>query len=318
MKTQINMTTSASDLERFPDREAFLELIGDFDGVELMCFEQDERQIIPKERVIGLHMACPNCWVDFWNGDLSACRKVMDSDENIRAVFGGLEPEALLAHFRRELAHARDYGAEYVVFHASDCSAEEEFTGRYAHSDEEVIDACCSLLNALMPEDGEGPALLLENLWVPGLRFTEPKLTERMLEGVRYPNKGIMLDTGHLMHTNPHLRTQSEYLAYINGLLDRHGELCSRIRGIHLNQSLTGALMRRTMREPPEMLPTYAERCGQVFTYVFQLDRHRPFTCPGVRELIERIGPEYLTFEFISNDLQEHRRLLRAQLRALG
>lgn len=317
MKTQINMTTSFTDMDRFPDRAAFLDLLQGFDGVELMCFEPDERQIIPPERVIGLHMACPPYWVDFFNGDLDACRRVMDSDENIIAAFGGLEPDALLGHFRRELEHAKEYGAEYLVFHVSDCSAEEAITGRYAHSDAEVIDASCALLNALMPEDGIGPALLLENLWEPGLRFTEPEMTARLLEGVRYPNKGIMLDTGHLMHTNPFLRTQREYLAYIHEMLDRHGALCKEIRGVHLNQSLTGALMRRYMREPPEMLPTYAGRCGQIFEYVFQVDVHRPFTCPGVRELIERIAPEYLTFEFISNDEKEHRRMLKAQKRAL-
>ncbi len=318
MKTQINMTTSFTDMDRFPDRTAFLDLLEGFDGVELMCFEPDERQIIPKERVIGLHMACPPWWVDFWNGDMETCRRVMDSDENIRAAFGGLEPEALLAHYRRDLEHAREYGAEYLVFHVSDSDAEETITNRYRHTDAEVIDAACALLNALMPENGDGPALLLENLWEAGLRFTDPEMTERLLDGVRYPNKGIMLDTGHLMHTNTSLRTQGESLRYIHEMLDRHGDLCRYIRGVHLNQSLTGALMRRYMREPPEMKPTYAERNWQVFEYVFQIDRHRPFTCPGVKELVERIDPEYLTFEFISNDEKEHRRMLRAQKRALA
>ena len=318
MKTQINMTTSYTDMDRYPDRKTFLELIEDFDGVELMCFEPDARQIIPKERVIGLHMVCPPYWVDFWRGDLAACRRVMDSDENIRAAFGSLDRASLLEHYRRDLEHAREYGAEYLVFHVSDCSTEEAITGRYVHSDAEVIDASCELLNELMPPDGNGPALLLENLWEPGLRFTDPEMTARLLEGVRYANKGVMLDTGHLMHTRPELRTQREYLAYIHEMLDLHGALSKSVRGVHLNQSLSGALMRRYMRHPPEMKPTYAERNGQIFEYIFQIDRHRPFTCPGVRELIERIAPEYLTFEFISNDLPEHRRMLRAQLRALA
>ncbi len=318
MKTQINMTTSFTDMDRFPDRAAFLDLIEGFDGVELMCYEPDERQIIPKERVIGLHMVCPPWWVDFWNGDLETCRRVMDSDENIAAAFGGMEPEALLAHYRRDLENAREYGAEYLVFHVSDSDAEETITNRYRHTDAEVIDAACSLLNALLPADGSGPALLLENLWEPGLRFTDPEMTARLLDGVRYPNKGIMLDTGHLMHTNPKLRTQKEYLAYIHEMLDLHGSLCGAIRGVHLNQSLTGALLRRYMRNPPEMKPTYPERNWQVFEYVFQIDRHRPFTCDGVKELIERIAPEYLTYEFISNDEKEHRRMLRAQQRALA
>ena len=318
MKTQINMTTSYTDMDRYPDRETFLELIEPFDGVELMCFEPDERQIIPKERVVGLHMACPPYWVDFWNGDLTACRRVMDTDENIAMTFGGMDRNALLEHYRLDLAHAREYGAEYMVFHVSDCCAEEAITGKYVHTDAQVIDASCALLNELFEDVQDGPALLLENLWEPGLRFTDPEMTARLLEGVQYPNKGIMLDTGHLMHTNTALRKQKESLEYIHSMLDLHGELCHTVRGIHLNQSLTGALMRRYMRNPPAMLPTYAQRNGQIFEYIFQIDVHRPFTCPGVGELIERIDPEYLTFEFISNDLREHKRMLRAQLRALG
>lgn len=317
MKTQFNITTSYCDLDRYPDRAAFLSMLDGFDGVELMCFEEDVRGIISKENVIGLHMVCPNFWLDFWNGDLEACRREFDTDENCFAYYGGNSREALLSHFRRDLENARRYEAEYVVYHVCDCNVEETLTGKYRHTDAEVIDASCELLNELFPTDYDGPALLLENLWEPGLRFTNPKMTARLLEGVHYPNKGLMLDTGHLMHTKPSLRTQGEYLNYIHKMLDLHGDLCQHIRGIHLNQSLSGSYMLRTMKNPPQILPSYAERSRQIFEYIFKVDLHRPFTCPGVKELIERIAPEYLTFEFISNDLQEHKRMIRQQKRAL-
>ena len=141
------------------------------------------------------------------------------------------------------------------------------------------------------------------------MRFTDPEMTARLLEGVRYPNKGIMLDTGHLMHTNTALRTQKESLEYIHSMLDLHGELCHAVRGIHLNQSITGALMRRYMRNPPAMLPTYAQRNGQIFEYIFQIDVHRPFTCPGVGELIERIDPEDLVRAFDQLEERSQRQL---------
>ena len=159
--------------------------------------------------------------------------------------------------------------------------------------------------------------LLLENLWEPGLTFTRPEMTARLLNGIRYPNKGIMLDTGHLLHTDLSLRTQKEGVEYIHRRLDEHGELCSCIRGIHLNQSLTGAYMRRVRANPPKLSQDYNEKMGQLFEYVFQADLHKPFVASGVQGLIERIAPDYLTFEFISNDLNQHRTMLRRQRAAL-
>ena len=75
MKTQLNMTDTRCDLDRFWCRQDFVDLIDGFDGVELMCIEGDTRGIIPKERVIGLHMNCLPYWVDFWNGNEQALKR---------------------------------------------------------------------------------------------------------------------------------------------------------------------------------------------------------------------------------------------------
>lgn len=317
MKIQINMTTSCCDLNRFSDRHEFLTLIEDFAGVELMCCEEDVRNIIPKERVIGIHTCSVPYWYDFWRGDIKSCINEFDDVGTCRSYYGGSDRDALISHFRRDLAKAAEYDVEYIVFHVSDCTIEEAITGKYKHSDEEIIDACCEMMNELMPETEVGPQLLLENLWEPGLTFLRPEMTARLLNGIRYKNKGIMLDTGHLMNTNPSLRTPEEALEYINSLLDNHNELCSRIKGIHLNQSLSGVYARHIAEHPPTMPSTYSERFGQMFEYVFKVDQHKPFVCNGVEELVKRISPDYLTFEFISNDLTEHCQLLAAQKRAL-
>ena len=72
MKKMVNMTTSWDDLERFETTEDMLALIDGFDGVELMYFGEDEKSIIPKERVIGFHMSYYPYWFDFWRGDREA------------------------------------------------------------------------------------------------------------------------------------------------------------------------------------------------------------------------------------------------------
>ena len=318
MKTMFNLTTSSDDMERFSSREDLLDLMRGFDGVELMQFEEDSREIIPKERVIGLHMGYFPCWFDFWKGNEKALLKEFDSPENWEKVYGGKDRNAILERFRKDLEWAHYYGAEYVVFHVSECTIEESFTWNYQHSDEEVIDATIEVINELLCDEDGSLVFLVENLWQPGLTFTRPEMTKKLMEGIRYPNKGIMLDTGHLFHTNTGIRTQEEGLAHIHKCLDAHGELCSYIRGIHLNQSLTGEYCEQMISNPPQLGESYQERSAKMFWHAFSVDQHLPFTCEGVADLVERIAPEYLTFEFISADSAEHRKFLQAQRKALG
>lgn len=316
MKIQFNITTSACDLDRFASREDFLAFARDFDGVELMYVEPDQRHIIPKEKVIGLHMSSFPYWLDFWNGNLERVKQEFDTLDAAFSYYGGNTRQALVKRIRENVADAVSHEAEYMVFHVADSGAAETIASTYSHSDEEVIDAVCDLLNEALPEDG--PLLLLENLWEPGLTVTNPEMTRRLLRGIRYPKKGIMLDTGHLMHCCPELKNQKEALRFIHQMLDEHGDLCQWVRGIHLNQSLTGNVIKRCQKNPPAMAETYTQRMSQLYSYVFQVDLHRPFAVPGVGELVKRIGPDYLTCEFISDSRQQHEKMLHRQLRALG
>lgn len=317
MKTQFNITSMKWDLERYASREDFATALQGFDGVELMDYGDDISTIIPEEKVIGVHMLCPYHWLDFWNGDLERCIREYSTLERVYQTFGGTDRQALVDAFLRDWNRACAHQAEYAVYHISDVTCMECLTGEYAHTDEEVIDAVCELINQALPAMAEGPWLLLENLWYPGLTFTRPEMTRRLLEGIHYPKTGFMLDTGHLMHTDLELNSQEEAVAYIHRCLDQHGELCEHIRGIHLNQSLTGAYRKQLMQKPPELSADYNKRMGEIYTCVFRMDQHKPFICAGVWELIQRIHPDYLTYEFISNNREEHMEMLRQQRQAL-
>ncbi len=320
MKVTFNLTTSPEDLDRFRTSEDLEKLLRGFDGVELMYYGEDERKIVPPERILGFHMSNHNYWLDFWREDREALCREYDDLETAKAAFGGtLDKKRLVEVFRRDWALAKRFGALYAVWHVSDASIRESFTRLYRHTDEEVIDAACDVVNeALAGEEDTGLALLLENLWLPGLRFTRPEITRRLMEGIEYPNKGIMLDTGHLLHNDLDLNTQEEGVAYIHRLLDAHGELVKCVRGIHLNQSLTGDYCRKMMEEPPELGKTYRERSWQMFSHAYNVDKHQPFTGEGIRELVDRISPDFLTFEFITDDNTQHESFLRAQREALG
>ena len=114
-----------------------------------------------------------------------------------------------------------------------------------------------------------------------------------------------MLDTGHFLHTNLELKTQKEALGDLNAMLDRHQELLSYIKGVHLHQSLTGEYVKRWLKQPRPLPLDPEERFRQVYEHIFAIDQHLPFTEPGVRELVERIDPLYLTYEYISCSRKE-------------
>ena len=50
---------------------------------------------------------------------------------------------------------------------------------------------------------------------MPEFKFTEPEKTEYLLSRINYPRVGIMLDTGHLMNTDWHIRSQWDGIKYI-------------------------------------------------------------------------------------------------------
>ena len=318
MKRTFNLTTYREDLDRYRDRADLLSALAGFDGVELMHCGEDARGVVPPEKILGVHLIFFPYWYDFYTGDLAACERHLGGREAVRALYGGDTPEALVDAYRRDIEQAKAEGARYVVFHVSDCADEELFTLRYRHTNREVAAAAADLLNTLFPEPDGDMALLMENLWHPGLTLTEPEVTGLLLNRIRYQNKGIMLDTGHLMHTDLTLRTQEEALAYIRRRIEEQGEAVRKaIRGIHLNQSLTGDYMASVAAHPPALSRDPQKRMEQVYTHAFSCDRHRPFTCPGVQAFIEWIDPEYLTFEFISRSRAEQEAMLKVQLDAL-
>ena len=317
MKLQINLTDSIYDLERFSSSRELKDLLKGFDGIELMHLEDDPRGIITDDMVVGYHMSQPEYWLDFWNGRMDLCAVEFDTPEKAAAYYKGSDPSALVRHVRSEYDYAVFRGAQYMVVHVSDAGAFEEITGKYHYRSEDVIKGFCDLMNEALPADEDGPLLLTENMWQPGLDFLEPALTARLMENIKYPKKGIMLDTGHLMHTAPELKSQKEAVRYIHRRLDEHGDLCRYIRGVHLNQSVTGNIMKRYQKHPPAPAATFEERTSQLFEYIFKMDLHRPFVGEGVKELVKRIDPDYMTFEFITSNLEEHRKKLQRQRKAL-
>ena len=294
MKFQMNITTSYDDVCRFfsaDDLKSFYKSHG-CEGLEVMQLENydpaDMEQPIPPEEcslirssmVRGVHCCCLGDW--------------MDKDR-----------EELIRHYRKDLDYAKWMGAEYVVFHVVQVNDEEGFTYVMQHEDREVLTAAASFINELLEGQDYDFWFLMENLWWPGLNFLSPEDTRYLLERVHYEKKGFMLDTGHFLHTNLDLKTQEEGVDYLNQMLDAHGDLVSYIKGIHLQQSLTGDYVKEWLSTRHELPEDPSERFCKVYEHIFKIDKHEPFTAEGVPAMVQRIQPLYVTYEYITRSREE-------------
>ena len=311
----INAVSENSILSQYENSaalEAYYRSCG-CDGLEVIRCGEDECKIVTPDMVVGCHLVFYSDWVDFWLGREDRLKYKFGSDDVIRQMYMCDNREDFIAQFKADMDYAQRMGAKYAVFHVSDVSIDEGYTYTWEHTDKEVIDASIELLNICTDGADYSFELLLENLWWKGFSFTDPDLTKYMLDKVHYENKGIMLDTGHLMNANTSIRSQAEGCDYIHRCLDEHGELSKYIRGMHLHQSVSGAYVEEAIKNPPPHDYDYFRSFAEAYDHILTIDTHKPFTDPAIRGVVERIAPEYLCHELSAKDNAEKAEFTRLQ-----
>lgn len=320
MKLTMNITTYSEDTARYQDRDDLQSFFRShcLDGLEVLEAGADEAGVIHPDDVLGVHLRYWSGWMDFWNANEKRLEEEYLTRENWEQVYGGSTREALVDAYRQNIRFANTMKPEYLVFHVSECTmAESMYRKDYYYSDEEVCDAVIELLNRVVDEIEGEPWLLLENLWYPGLTMERPEIVKRLVDGIRYNKVGVMLDTGHLMHTNTELKTPDEAVDYIHSILDRYEDLYF-IRGIHLHQSLTGKKAKACMKNWKRIDGTYPQQMWEVMTHIFQIDTHRPFCSYRIGELFSRLnGLEFVCLEQITATREENEMYLKEQMRYL-
>ena len=320
MKKLINITNYRDDLLRYQNADDINDMTKKYglDGLEVMPSSKEQPYRFLDGQVVGVHMCCQPDWLDLWNNDMDALNREYGSPDVWKSVFHGNTRDVLLQNAREDLEYARTHQAQYVVFHICNVRTTDILTNEFSYSDKDVILASAQLINELLSDYTDTPFyFLMENLWWPGLRMTDPALTKLLLDLVEYPKKGIMLDLGHFLHTNNSIRTQSEGVAYIRQMLLAHRELLSFIKGVHLHQTLSGEYVENYLRSDHYVPSDYNERFMKSMYHVLAIDSHEPFTDPAIRDIISEISPEFLTLEFISRDRSEHEDKIREQIDAL-
>ena len=287
------------------------------DGIEGIADPDDPDASFPPSLLTGYHMIFYPDWVDFYRQNTAELIRKFGSMDMVRRFYRGTGPDDLMKQFRDDLAYARSLHTPYVVFHVSDVSIEEGYTYRWLHSDKEVLDASIEFINELLKGADPDFDFLVENQWWPGFTFTDPAKTEYLLSGIKYPRTGIMLDTGHLMNTNTAIRTQADGVRYILDMVRTHGELSSRILGIHFHQSLSGAYVRKNTGRMPVLPDDYFMAFAVNYAHIQRIDRHRPWTDPACVRILDEVGPQYLTHELSSGPRRPQLTAVRRQLRTI-
>ena len=282
------------------------------DGYEVIS-AGDFPSEITDDMIIGVHLPFYNAWMDLYNGRYDTLDEEYGSRECWQEFYGGDSFDIIFRTLEAELDFAQRKGAEYVVLHVCEIGTTETLTNRFAYSDEEVIYALCNVANRLFRDKNYTFCLLLENLWWKGLTFTDYSMTKLLLDNIEYSNKGIMLDTGHLMHTNKDLESWEDACVYINKMLDIHSDLLPYVKGIHLHGTLEGKFAKEFCCNPPEPEKDFYRRFAQAYDYVLRVDAHKPFEHKGISEIIGKIDPDYVVFELASDTLPEKSPLIKIQ-----
>ena len=290
------------------------------DGLEVIWDHAPYTEELPPTKyVVGHHLMFWSNWIDFWRGDEQALLEEFGSLDLLDEYYKGRTPADMVRQYRVDLQRAIDLQAEYVVFHVSEVSMAECFTYDFKYSDEEAIDASIELINEILRDTEFTGAFLMENQWWPGLTFTQPDMTRRLLEGVDYDNKGIMLDIGHLMSTNTKLRTQQQAADYVCEMLDAHGDLGEYVRGLHLHKSLSGEYVENWgYRIPDDYGESYWDKFARTYKHILQIDRHEPWDDPAVGPMVRRLNPEWVNHELSAWPREPHMTALRTQRAALS
>ena len=278
------------------------------DGAEVFLPTEYHADIA--KHTVGIHLPYLPHWIAFWKGDEARLRGQFDSQEERRAYFSGADSrEDWVERVRGSIRRALCYKPEYLVWHVSEADSGEIYTRNFRYTNEDVLCATAELFHCvddLIPND---IPVLFENLWWPGLTLTDRDEADKFFRMIDRDSAGIMLDTGHLMNTNTALRTEEEAADYILRTVDDLGDIADRIRGMHLQCSLSGDYVTHALKKRPRGLTLEAE-----MAHIAAIDEHKPFQTDAMRRVIDRMRPDHLVHELYYDNLSHmHTMLTRTQ-----
>ena len=271
------------------------------DGIEQFVYQLDRPAKSYKDITIGTHLSYWPYWMDFWLGKQERLQKIFPGPQDLQKYFfGATNKEEWLEVIRKNILAAATENPEYMVWHVSESTIEEVFTYKCRYDSYEILQQAAKVFNQVADVVPSTTTILFENLWWPGLNLLDPHQVEYFFERIESKNVGIMLDTGHLLNTNPNLRTEAEGADYVCRMVERLGEGAELIKGIHLSCSLSGDYQRSFVREVPKDCNYHT-----IWQHLTSIDQHRPFVTAASRQIIDFVQPDYVLNELAHKNLHE-------------
>lgn len=325
MKRLFHLSTTRRQLgwfdEDWQEIKAFVEK-QKMDGIELGLTMDYDITEIPKEIVQGVHLPFYPMWVDFWRGNEAQLTKLFRDEAARQAYYKAKTPEEMVQNYRKQYERAKALGAAYMVFHVSHIRPDHSFyTQAFDYTDEEVMQATIELVNRAFPSDEEGPLLLFENLWWPGLNYKDPALTQWFINEIQYKHKGYLVDISHLILNNLNIGTEKQACSYIKETIGCLADTAQWIKGVHLNKALPKRYSQRDFKAiESQYLNTKDVRQKQaiLMRHINALDGHQPFDHPVAKEIIAFLSPQYCVYETAPTSRYELAYFIKQQNIALG
>ena len=307
------------------------------DGVELYTgYEDINPAEIPTGLVKSAHLPFHSGWLEMMEEENKLKNRGIHENGN-RSIAGNEGPTRFekpffpcsthhdfLAAIRLQLERAARINAGYAVYHVGYYHTKEMFLQTYAKDDREVLEAAAAFLNELVASfpGGEPPVhLQFENLWYPGLTYTDPDAILAFMDLLAFSNYGFLLDTGHLMNRIATSDEEADCIAAVCRCVETlPPEILDRIDVVHLHWTGSYSLRQERIRRGLPNGFAALERHDQetfAFQHAILTDQHRPVSLPAAREMVEMIAPSVVVHECVPKTLEELKGFLALQRGAL-
>jgi len=308
----------AKEIAAYPNKLAGYCRDNGLAGVELYLYGIEPFTEPCQKETVGVHLKYWPIWMDFWCGNEARLDKFFPDIKKRQQYFlGAKNKEQWLEVMRKNIQAALYYEPEYLVWHVADCDYESLYTWNFAYTSQQVLNATVEVIREVASCIPKNVQLLFENLWWPGLRLTEPLQVGHFFEAIYrqgYENVGIMLDTGHLMNTNPSLTTEAEGIDYVLQVGKNLGSLKELVQGFHLSCSLSGAYQRKFIAETrADKHWSFPTDGMKIMNHIVALDQHRPFKAVSAAPLVEFYEPQYVNHELYYDNMAQLAEYLKLQ-----
>ena len=250
-----------------------------------------------------------------WYGPATGKRPVDPDMDDSKVVYRhyARDRNGIVEVLRKAMETAAPLDPAYAVLHAGSANINELLCYDYSDRDLDVIDVFADLMNDAVSAfpGGEPPmTIAFENTWWPGLRMVTADGFRRLAGRLEFDDWCLCLDTGHLLFSMKGTDTEAEALEYLNRAVDGYpSEMLARIVTMHLHVNTSRKILRNNA-DPNSASVPLEERMARAYKLIGGVDQHRPFTDPGVRDLVERIDPDFIVHEMgavkIEDQVRDH------------